>query len=260
MGSHFGADAVLVLIAELVQAGYLQHCCNALQILLVENHLFAAGIGGGHLILGRLNGGQLFTGGLAFIVCGLGRGGPVGGRFALSAVVFLCRGFAFFGGGLPDGNGNFFAALVRYLLTVFVDLIGHGFALFVFFVDHIYFFAVFIDLCAKLGVCIGQTGLGGVGGSVLSVCLFGRAGSKDAADQYAQRHDQCNTLFQREHAPFGALHRNIFYIIVFLCIKGKGYGCKSPNVYHLFIIFTDLAKWIIMNTNGKGGGAYAPCG
>lgn len=51
MGSHFGADAVLVLIAELVQAGYLQHRCDALQILLVENDLFAAGIGGGHLIL-----------------------------------------------------------------------------------------------------------------------------------------------------------------------------------------------------------------
>ena len=151
-------------------------------------------------------------------------------------------------------------------LTSFLQCIGvggtsaMGAMLFVLFIDHIYFFAVFIDLCAKLGVCIGQTGLGGVGGSVLSVCLFGRAGSKDAADQYAQRHDQCNTLFQREHAPFGALHRNISYIIVFLCIKGKGYGCKSPNVYHLFIIFTELAKWIIMNTNGKGGGAYAPCG
>ena len=96
----------------------------------------------------------------------------------LPPLFFFVEVSPFFGGGLPDGNGNFFAVLVRYLLTVFVDLIGHGFALFVLFIDHIYFFAVFIDLCAKLGVCIGQTGLGGIGGRVLSVCLLEEQAAK----------------------------------------------------------------------------------
>ena len=268
MGSHFCADAVLVLITELVQTGHLQHRCDALQILLGKNHLFAAGIGGGHFILGRLNGGQLFTGGLAFIVRLLRRYGIWLQIFVAVAAVVIAAVSVFLTIVVVTAiivivfNRHFYivAVAIGYLFAVFVDFVGVVFALFVLFIDHIYFFAVFIDLCAKLGVCIGQTGLGGVGGRVLSVCLFGRAGSKDAADQYAQRHDQCNTLFQREHAPFGALHRNISYIIVFLYTKGKGYGCKSPNVYHLFIFFTDLAKWIIMNTNGKGGGVYAPCG